>query len=163
MRLDMDWALFIDDERMPNDFRELPKTTPVFIARTYASAKKILNNSFKEFNPPSWISFDHDLGDEEGDGKDLANFTVDLIMKHSLVWVDNPQMNHMGLRVRPGHNASMPQVWSHSMNVVGKANIDGLFRNFEERMLSEEQTLYWPKGKLISRDACGWSPIQPKR
>lgn len=159
--LPLEWALFIDDERMPNDFRALNKTVPIVIARTYYDAKRLLEESFKKNHPPKWISFDHDLGDKDGDGKDLANLTVELILNHSLFSSSDREKYHEKALIAIYNGALVPKVWSHSMNVVGKANIDGLFRNFDKTISSETED--WPAGDFISRDACGWSPIQPKR
>lgn len=63
----MTYALFIDDERFPpGDGR------PWRIARTEREVANIL----AEHGPPDFISFDHDLGDGEPTGYDIAHKIV---------------------------------------------------------------------------------------
>ena len=110
----MTWNLFIDDERFPVDepgmFWE--------IARNYSEVVKLI----EEKGMPSYISFDHDLGDfENGDGYKIAKYLVDLDIYT---------------------NYNFPKDFSfyvHSQNPVGKANIEGLLNGYlKARSRAEE-------------------------
>lgn len=109
----MTYALFIDDERFPPD-----DGRPWRIARTEAEVASIL----REHGPPEFISFDHDLGDGEPTGHDIA---------HKLVNGDN------GLMPRSPYATGLPENFSftvHSQNPVGARNIEALlFRYLEFR------------------------------
>jgi len=59
----MTYSLFIDDERFPPDDGRAWQ-----IARNLAEVASII----KESGPPGFVSFDHDLGDEEPTGYDIA-------------------------------------------------------------------------------------------
>ena len=119
----MTWNLFIDDERMPADVTWAPweiqekyRNEEWVIARngmeaTYAIAE---HGSF-----PSYISFDHDLGDkDEGEtGYDYAKRLVDMDMDNNF----------------PRYKFSKDfDYYVHSKNPVGKANIEGLLNNYLE-------------------------------
>jgi len=117
----MTWNLFIDDERnledvtwAPWEVREKYRNEEWVIVRngieaTYAIAER------KSY--PSYISFDHDLGDEDDGetGYDYAKRLVNMDMDK-----DFP-------------NYKFPEDFSfyvHSQNPIGKANIEGLLNNY---------------------------------
>ena len=65
---------------------------------------------------PSYISFDHDLGENERTGYDLAK----MLIEDALNFPDWPEYQ-------------LPSDFSfyvHSQNPVGKANIEGLLNNY---------------------------------
>lgn len=90
--------IFIDDERFPPDD---------------GSDWKIVRN-MKEFkalfaelsDPPEFVSFDHDLGDNEPTGFDIAKRLVEFDQEY---WNSTWNMNF----------------YVHSQNPIGKANIEG--------------------------------------
>ena len=100
----MTWNLFLDDERFPpDDGREW------MIARNIRSALEMIIY----MGMPSYISFDHDLGQNEPTGHDIAKLIVD--------WDMNDRYY------------SLPEDFSfyvHSQNPIGKANIEGLLNNY---------------------------------
>jgi hypothetical protein len=102
----MTWNLFIDDERFPpDDGREW------VIARNdfevyYEIAKR---NQF-----PVYISFDHDLGDGEATGYDIAKELVSRDMEPNS-WVTIPEDFAF---------------YVHSQNPIGKANIEHYLNNY---------------------------------
>jgi len=101
----MTWNLFIDDERFPVDepgmFWE--------IARNHNEVVKLI----EEKGMPSYISFDHDLGDfENGDGYKIAKYLVDLDLYTDYKFPEN--FNY----------------YVHSQNPIGKANIEGYLNNY---------------------------------
>lgn len=102
----MTWNLFIDDERdPPNDGREW------VIAR---SGREVMNY-FLNLGMPSYISFDHDLGRDEGTGYDIAKLLVDIDMK------------------TPHDVYKFPadfDFYVHSQNPIGKANIEAYLNNY---------------------------------
>jgi hypothetical protein len=105
----MTWNLFLDDERFPPD-----DGWDWVIARNVASAmSEIINRGM-----PSYISFDHDLGENEKTGYDLVKVLID----DALSDPDEPDYQ-------------FPADFSyyvHSQNPIGKANIEGLLNNYLE-------------------------------
>jgi hypothetical protein len=99
----MTYRLFIDDERYPpRDGNEW------VIARNYEEVFDII----EERGMPSFISFDHDLGDDEPSGFHITKKLVELDM-------DGDQKF-----------PSEFQYYVHSANPVGKANIEGYIDNY---------------------------------
>lgn len=98
------YTLFLDDERFParvsavGDFK---------IARTIAEAQEII----RQHGVPDFISFDHDLGDNEPTGYDFAKWLVDQHLNGNL------NISSMGFYV-------------HSQNPVGARNINMLLAKF---------------------------------
>lgn len=118
----MTWNLFIDDERMPVDvtwapwdIREMYRDEKWVVVRNVAFALSIIIN---RGSMPKYISFDHDLGENELTGYDLAKILVD----DALDFPDEPHMQF------PADFA----FYVHSKNPIGKANIEGLLNNYLE-------------------------------
>lgn len=106
----MTWNLFLDDERFPpNDGREW------VIARTCADATlEVLHRGF-----PSYISFDHDLGENQKTGHDFAK-----------VLVENDIISGKK-ETREMYKFSKDfSFYVHSQNPIGKANIEGLLNGY---------------------------------
>lgn len=95
----MVWNLFIDDERFPPDDGRSWQ-----VARNKEQVLQLLR-IFGEM--PTFISFDHDLGDEEPTGYDIAKYLVDLDLDGHL-YFDVTNFNF----------------YVHSQNPVGKQNIE---------------------------------------
>lgn len=106
----MTWNLFIDDERFPpDDGREW------VIARTYGEALfEVLGRGF-----PSYISFDHDLGENKKTGHDIAKQLVE----NDIISGDRESREAYRF---PDNFA----FYVHSQNPIGKANIEGLLNNY---------------------------------
>jgi len=107
----MTYPLFIDDERFPPDDGQAWQ-----IARSLSEVRKVIEN----FGPPNFISFDHDLGDEEPTGYDIAKKFV---------------AGDLGELPRTAFARGLPTDFSffvHSQNPVGEENI----RMFLNRYLS---------------------------
>ena len=105
----MTYSLFIDDERFPPDNGQAWQ-----IARNLAEVASII----EEFGPPHFISFDHDLGEKEPTGYDIAK---------KLVAGDLGELN--GTEFEKG----LPKDFSfyvHSQNPVGAVNIRTLLDNY---------------------------------
>ena len=103
------YKLFLDDERFPPKSWDL-NNEKYLIARTYDEAVHIVS----KHGFPSFISFDHDLG-EEKTGLDFAKWLVatDLAM--------------------PGFLSGM-QFTVHSQNPIGKRNIECLLMNYLNKL-----------------------------
>jgi hypothetical protein len=105
----MTYALFIDDERAPpNDGRSWR------IGRTLAQVEQMLT----QYGAPVYISFDHDLGEEEPTGYDIVKAMVE---------------GDMGERPDSGFEVGLhPELdfYVHSQNPIGKANIESLLANY---------------------------------
>jgi len=111
----MTWNLFIDDERFLDDVTWAPlkvqekyRNEEWIICRTRAEVYSAIYQ--KGF--PSYISFDHDLGENEDTGFDITKMIVDMDMDKFRV---------------------MPEGFSfyvHSQNNVGKKNIESYLNNF---------------------------------
>lgn len=96
--------LFIDDERNPKTDK------PWKIVRSYDEAIRFFN----EHGIPSYISFDHDLGDEQ------AKTGLDIVK-----WLIEDDMQHSSLPKNFSYNV-------HSANPVGRKNIESLFSSYME-------------------------------
>lgn len=98
------WKLFIDDERFPVNEEEF------IVARSLSDVVLLV----KTKGMPSFISFDHDLGENMPTGLDIAWWLIE----HDL------------------DNDSLPtdfDFYVHSQNPVGAANIKGLLRGYLEK------------------------------
>lgn len=103
------YSLYIDDIRNP-------KTHFDFIARSCSEAKQIII----EHDLPVFISFDHDLGnDEDGTGYDFLKWLIEYIQDNKLKFP-----NEFDYTV-------------HSANPVGKANIIQYFNCYFNCFKSE--------------------------
>lgn len=106
---ELTYALFIDDEREPvNDGRNWR------IARSLAQVEALLSI----YGAPNHVSFDHDLGDGEPTGHDIAK---------AMIEGDLGERAHTGfaLGLHPDFT-----YYVHSQNPVGKANIEGLLDSY---------------------------------
>lgn len=74
----MTYKLFIDDERYPADNCDPAEWV---IARSFADVKRVIS----VHGWPLFISFDHDLGEREPSGKDIANWIVDCDMNSNVL------------------------------------------------------------------------------
>ena len=97
--------IFIDDERFPTGDSDIVRTMADFI---------------KINGPISYISFDHDLGDNQPTGYDIAHYVV------------NRDIDE------PGYLAPDFDFYVHSMNPIGADNIRNLMTNYL-RSRSNEQ------------------------
>jgi len=100
------YSLFIDDERAPprNDDRYW------VVARDWEAVKMCL----RIHGMPGYISFDHDLGEDNYTGYDIAKFLVDLDMDGD---------DDFALPVEF-------DFYVHSQNPIGKANIENYLNNY---------------------------------
>lgn len=99
----MSWRLFLDDERFPANDGLVWE-----ICRNLAEVKQKVS----EKGLPTYISFDHDLGDNEPTGYDVVKYLVDLDLDGILFWPENFDY------------------YVHSQNPVGKKNIESYLNNF---------------------------------
>lgn len=101
------YSLFIDDERFPpRDGRNW------VIARNWEETMRAL----RVHGMPGYISFDHDLGENERTGYDIAKLLVDLDMNGE-------------------RDFALPaefEFYVHSQNPIGKANIEAYLNNYLE-------------------------------
>jgi hypothetical protein len=95
------WSLYLDDERNPRTARDW------VVARDQEEAV----TAVALLGCPSYISFDHDLG-EGGTGYDFARWLI-----HRDIY-------------EPGFIPTAFDFNVHSANVVGKANIEGLLSGY---------------------------------
>ena len=111
----MTWNLFIDDERNPMDVKWLSydltaryRNDDWLIARNIAEVSELIC----QFGMPSFISFDHDLGNNEPTGYDIAKELVEIDLNLNFKFPNNFDFA------------------VHSKNPVGKANIEAYMRNY---------------------------------
>lgn len=105
----MTYPLFIDDERLPPDDGQEWR-----IARSLTEVASIIG----EFGPPTFISFDHDLGEDEPTGYDIAKKMV---------------AGDLGELQETEFAMGLPQDFSyyvHSQNPIGAENIRKLLDNY---------------------------------
>lgn len=118
----MTWNLFIDDERNIEDVTWAPwqvqekyRNEKWVIARNTAAAiSEIINRGM-----PSYISFDHDLGENEPTGYDL----VKTLIADAITFPEVEDFQFL----------SDFAFYVHSKNPIGKANIEGLLNNYLKR------------------------------
>lgn len=102
------YSLFIDDERMP------PRDDRYWvIARDFEDVMMAL----RIHGMPGHVSFDHDLGQDEKTGYDIAKFLVELDMGED---ADFKLPDNFDFYV-------------HSQNPVGKKNIESYINNYLEQ------------------------------
>lgn len=115
--------LFLDDIRYPIEAYHYSKQD-IFLRRDWHIVRNYdqFVNRILAKGLPEMISFDHDLADEhylkadpkefvEKTGYDCAKWLVEYCMDHHL---------------------DLPKFYSHSMNPVGKENIERLLKNFKK-------------------------------
>jgi hypothetical protein len=114
----MQYNLFIDDERVPMDVKwgswedqALYRDSEWIIARDWFEVLELVVS----LGFPSLISFDHDLGDNQKTGYEIAQKLCDMIMD--------------GVELPVGF-----QYRVHSKNPVGAENIQRFINNFIKHM-----------------------------
>ena len=113
----MCYNLFIDDERLPRDVTwASPLIRARYITQPWVLARNIIDvmDIIRWSGFPQFISFDHDLGENQPTGHDIAKWLVsqDMIEQD---WEDM-------------EDYSFPKdfdFYVHSQNPVGKKNIEG--------------------------------------
>lgn len=98
----MKWKLFFDDERYPPD-----SLLDWKIARSYDDAVWMIT----EYGLPSFISFDHDMGYKRLTGMDFCKWFCNWVMDNNI------DLSSFFYHV-------------HSMNPVGKENIEAYMSSF---------------------------------
>lgn len=102
----MSYSLFIDDERIPGN-RMPPAGSRWVIVRNVNDAIKYIEH----LGWPEFITFDHDLGENQPTGYDFAKWIVDRAL-------DGKKLpTHFTFDV-------------HSQNIVGAENIRSLLNNY---------------------------------
>lgn len=138
--MENDYYLFLDDVRMPHEVGNY--IYPVELRKLYRLQDWVIVRSYAEFvnqiflhGLPKVVSFDHDLADEHyrpsmfNPDKHYSQYYSDGTFKgktgyHAAKWMIDYIVEN---RLLP------PIVYCHSMNPVGKENIESLFRNFNTR------------------------------
>lgn len=106
------YNLFLDDMRNPNKFLDDVRSWE--IARNHREFTRII----QQRGLPRFISFDHDLPydnpewPQEKTGYDCAKWLIEYCMRT---------------------HQQLPEWQVHSMNVVGKSNIENLLKNYETK------------------------------
>ncbi len=98
----MSYNMFIDDERFPPANNQQWK-----ICRSFDQVKEVI----KEHGFPKHISFDHDLGDQQPTGYDIAKWMVECDLDQRVIPDDL-------------------SFYVHSQNPIGKRNIEALLINY---------------------------------
>lgn len=117
--------LFLDDIRCPPDVYHYTKQDIFLredwhIVRDYTEfVSRILENGL-----PEMISFDHDLGDTQ-DVKSGSQEDVEKTGYDCAKWLVEYCMDH---------DTELPEFYCHSMNPVGKENIENLLNNFKKQL-----------------------------
>jgi len=121
----MDYNLYLDDFRDPID-SSFYLNNPIYgnlqwdVVRNYDEFVKIII----EKGIPDVISFDHDLADEHYDSQKPNDEYMEKTGFHCAKWLINYCMDN---------KKDIPiDVFIHSMNPVGKANIQSLFDTYKK-------------------------------
>ena len=101
------YRLFLDDERDPARVYPREHVGDWIVCRSVAEALDV----FSDLGWPEWISFDHDLGNDQPTGMDLAK------------WLVNRDIEVGGMPADFTYEV-------HSANPVGAANIRGLLDGY---------------------------------
>ncbi len=115
--------LFLDDIRSPIDAYHYTKQD-VFLRNDWEIVRNYEQfvTRITETVLPEMISFDHDLADEHHLESDSQK-SVEKTGYDCAKWVIEYCLDH---------NAKLPKFFSHSMNPVGKENIERLLNNFKK-------------------------------
>ena len=126
------YYLFLDDTRTPNQVTwvEIPRVREWTIVRSYDEFVKVI----EERGLPNHTSFDHDLAEphyiaymEAVSGLVVAPLDYSSFKEktgyHCARWLVDYCIDHGWL--------ALPEYTIHSMNVIGKDNIEALFRAYE--------------------------------
>lgn len=109
------WKLFLDDERFPDQyFDDLGSWT---LCRNYTDAKWHV----EKFGIPTDMSLDHDLG-MDFSGMDFVKWLCDHVMEHDL-----------------GSDFAKIKYQVHSMNPVGRQNMQSYLDNFKKDWIEYER------------------------
>lgn len=109
------WNLFLDDERYPHDFSVqalIPQNEhEVWKGWTLIRNVPDCREAIRVYGMPSYMSLDHDLGPGKETGYDFVKWLVDYMLD------SDKSPNMVSFKV-------------HSMNPVGKDNMEKLWKNF---------------------------------
>lgn len=118
----MTYSLFIDDERVPADVtwatprqQHLYQTEQWIIARNFVDVARTL----AERGMPQRVSFDHDLGQNEKTGYDIAQYLVKMDQ--------DCERDLWGELIAFGDDF---EFYAHSQNPVGRENIMRYLTNY---------------------------------
>lgn len=105
----MNYSIFLDDERNPQDVTwiELPNIKWIII-RDFSWFKFYINGRM-----PEYITFDHDLQDFNEDGTENTGYTC-------LKWLVDYCIDH---------DMMLPGCFFHSMNPIGVKNMKSYYEN----------------------------------
>jgi len=114
----MGWNLFIDDER---DFEQVTWAPP-FVWKKYLNERWTIARKWEDVayyisikGFPSFISFDHDLGEGEKTGYEIAKLLIDYVMDGQYKFPENFDY------------------YVHSKNPIGKQNIESYLNNYLQK------------------------------
>ena len=108
----MSYKLFLDDERFPVEDGEL-----WIVVRSYKELLKCIIT----YGMPTFISFDHDLG-EGKDGYDCAKWLVNICMDCDV---------------------DIPDFYVHSQNPIGVASINGYLNSVKNFIAKEKANIQY--------------------
>jgi len=110
------WALFIDDERNPEDVFWLSYRSDHdwTVCRSW---KEVKHEIVSQGRMPTTISFDHDLGDGYESGHEITHNLIDMHLDGDYTFMGSTE------------------IYVHSMNPVGREAIRSLWTNFSLRVL----------------------------
>lgn len=103
----MSYVMFIDDERLPTE-AQLNDGRVWLMCATLDDVKRTV----RKHGLPVFVSFDHDLGDNEPTGYDIAKWMVEQELR--------------GLEEFPEGF----EFYVHSQNPIGKENIEGYLNGY---------------------------------
>ncbi len=119
----MAWNLFIDDERNPADVTWAPwQIQDSYRTETWVIARNVVDVAAAcadHKSMPNFVSFDHDLGDGQMTGFEIAKMLVSMDLDKYV----NPY----------GVEYSLPTdfgFYVHSKNPIGKTNIESYLNNY---------------------------------
>jgi hypothetical protein len=135
-KTDPNFYLFLDDERSPNKvfWIDLPKNVPWVIVRNYKQFKQAIETR----GIPAFVTFDHDLADEH------YSMTSDEVNSSSYEEVVGTYQEKTGYdclkwlvgKVLAPIGAPFPDYALHTMNSIGKDNMEKYINTYKRYLLS---------------------------
>lgn len=131
------YRLFLDDIREPIDAWQYTQYRPFvdeywIIVRNYQQFVSYITRSYKKGAFPDFVAFDHDLADE--------NYSQDIykgIINNNKKYKNFQEKTGMDcakwlIEFCMDNNLKLPDYIVHSMNPVGKLNIESILKNYKK-------------------------------
>lgn len=136
LKRDPNFYLFLDDERVPNGvfWIDIPKNVPWTIVRNYKQFREAIESR----GIPAFVSFDHDLADEHYSmsSDEVNNSSYERVIASYEEKTGYDCLKWFVERVLAPIDAPFPDYALHTMNSIGKDNMEKYINNYKRYLLS---------------------------